>query len=170
LDLLRVNSTIGYDAAAVLYSRNTFAFGVQHELFSIISRLAAIGLRNRTLLRHLIVSVENQPQPDSYLMVLGQDYVYTAMSAGLEMPTSAIYHIPFPEGEVENISRAIEPFIALLAQSEHDGDAEPLELTLDLDPNLIPNPTVLIRPLHRLDDEEYEGSYVRHRSRVLLHN
>jgi hypothetical protein len=76
---------------------------------------------------------------------------------------------PIPNGEVENISPAIETLIAMLIQAEENVNETPLRLTFDLEPNQIPGPIVLVRPRQGADpadNEEYYQEYIVHWSRI----
>lgn len=130
LNLLGSNSTISYEAAAVFYSRNIFTFRGDHEWIEIISWLSRIGLRNRTLLRRLNISVGQpslswqMPNGSRRQLFDGSMYQFWPRSASL---THLSY--PVPEGEVENISPAIETLIAILTRAEDNVNVTSLRLT-----------------------------------------
>jgi hypothetical protein len=150
VSLLRVNDTIFLESARILYGSNTFAFQGEHEWVEIISWLTGIGSNARQLLRHLNIYV------DQLSMVWQNNDGSRRSLQGERAPprNASLVHKTYPvlEGEVEDIPTALEAFIALLGRTTLEA---PLRVTLDLDPNRIPGPIVLVRPLDSWERVHY---------------
>ncbi|KAL8992199.1 MAG: hypothetical protein Q9169_007287 [Polycauliona sp. 2 TL-2023] len=140
LGLLRCNTTIGVESAAIFYHHNVFRFEGDHKYYPVITWLNKLN-KNREYLTRLEITVVRPStawqMPDgSRHKMSGTETRGLARHHPLFAPPPSGQ--PYQEGEVDVIDPAFETIISLLAKHEDYVDRRKVTLVLDTGHNTIP--------------------------------
>ncbi|KAH8672744.1 hypothetical protein BGZ60DRAFT_405479 [Tricladium varicosporioides] len=118
LNLLFCNKTLGYEAAAIFYGKNTFSFEGDHNWDPIVSWLKTIGDKNRNSLKSLKVDAK---RPDQVWQNSRGERVRHPGGSMMEdiYPRHPYLNTrggAFKYGFVDNINPALEDMFLLLGQ------------------------------------------------------